>query len=215
MLKMLQSENSEVRSLPFGFNANEEQRQKGDNKLVISGYAMRFDETALISGWDSVFEERFHPNCLTETLADGHKIMLLYNHYWSEVLGSTAGNVRLENRKDGLYFEYEPMKFEKDLRILELIRNGTIDGCSIGFRVEKDKWEKVDYGVLRTIEKISLYEITLTPIPAYTTTSVKVDEALNSRNTNKAAIDEERSFLLAEINQILGEENAPTEKGEN
>ena len=141
---------------------------------ILKGKAAVFDEFAEITNrFGDTFMEKFSKDCMNETLADGHKVMALFNHDWSCLMGSTADNLTLVKKDDGLYFELTTKGFDLDRRITELVRSGTIDACSIGFQVTEDVWRTVNGMKHRLIEKIELHEITLTPIPAYERTSVE------------------------------------------
>jgi hypothetical protein len=129
-------------------------------------------------------------------------------------MGSTADNLTLEKKDDGIYFEFTPKGFEFDRRIVEFVKNGTIDGCSIGFRIARDKdgrllvrWEYRDETWFRIIEKIELFEISFTPLPAYESTSVDVEvrklTAEEKSTAEPQETNEERSQILARTEEIL------------
>ena len=103
-------------------------------------------------------------------------------------------------KSDGLYFEFVPKKFEFDRRIAELVRTGTIDGCSIGFKVIRDKWEVKNEKTFHTIEALDLFEVTFTPIPAYAQMNIKVREAINGET--EATEREERRRILEYVERI-------------
>jgi HK97 family phage prohead protease len=58
----------------------------------------------------------------------------------------------------------------RDVR--ELIRAGILSGVSFGFTVNKDSWAVVNNEKIRTLESVTLYEISPTANPAYPDTSV-------------------------------------------
>jgi hypothetical protein len=140
--------------------------------------------------------------------------MALYNHDWSCLMGSTADNMTLEKKTDGLYFEFTPKGFEFDRRIVEFVKSGTIDGCSIGFRIARGadgipmvRWDYKDEVWYRVIEKIDLYEITFTPIPAYESTNVDVEvrklSETEAEPPENGITEEERVRILSETEAIL------------
>lgn len=200
--------NYEKRTFPLKVDklAIENRAKNGQTLEVLTGRAVVFEEfTTLIDRWGDEFQEKFTKECMNETLADGHKIIALFNHSWVNLLGSTADNLTLDLREDGLHFELIPKSFEYDKRIIEFIKSGTIDGCSIGFRILESHWEEKDGQWFRIIEKIELYEITFTPLPAYEQTGVNVEvrKARVDVPVNALISDEERSKILTETDEIL------------
>jgi len=203
--------NCEKRAFPLKLEkiTHETRSRDGQSVEILTGKAMALDEfTTIIDRWGDEFQEKFTKNCMDETLADGHKIMALYNHSWLALMGSTADNLTLALKDDGLYFEFIPKNFEFDRRIIEFIKSGTIDGCSIGFRALEWYWEEKDGTFFRIITKIELYEITFTPIPAYSQTSVEVevrkaDVAAPPPQSSGESDIEERSRILAEVDKLL------------
>jgi len=177
-----------------------ENRIENNHGKVLKGRAAVFNEFTTMHDYrGDEFQEKFATGCMNETLSDGHKIMALYNHSWSNLLGSTADNLKLKLKADSLCFELTPKGYELDRRIAEHVESGTIDGCSIGFRVLEDRWENKNDQWFRVIEKIELFEITLTPIPAYGQTAVIV-ETLKAPEADEY---EERRQILEETTQTL------------
>ena len=188
--------------------STETRARDGNNVEMLAGRAMVLDEfTTITDRWGDEFQEKFSKESINETLADGHKIMALYNHDWSCLMGSNADNLTLTLKSDGLYFELIPKNFDFDKRIVELIKSGTIDGCSIGFRVLDYYWEEKEGIFFRIITKIELYEISFTPIPAYEQTNVDVD-VRKARETempppNIEPEEEERNRIITASEELL------------
>jgi len=206
---MTQAKNCEKRTfaLKTGANPLEMRDTNGKSTEVLVGKAAVFDEfTEIRDCWGEKFFERFSPDCMKNTLANGHKVMILHNHSWDALLGSTADVLVLTAKSDGLYFEFTPKNFEFDRRIADFVRSGTIDGVSIGWRTIDQEWEQRDGEWFRTILEIELYEISLTPIPAYGQTTVEIElRKLISEETEStpAETTEERTRILEEANNFL------------
>jgi uncharacterized protein len=200
----------------------EKREANGKQVEVLTGYAAVFEQfTELADWWGDTFHEKFTSDSMDETLSDGHVIYALSNHSWRDLMGATVDNLTLEKRDEGLYFELIPKNFEFDRRIMDLVRGGTIGGCSIGFRVLDQDWEEKDGDYFRIIRKVDLYEITFTPIPAYAQTSISVDlREIDTKNNEKRsgtgletdpekddlqsnAEEEERKALLEEAENTL------------
>jgi hypothetical protein len=71
--------------------------------------------------------------------------------------------------------------------IAELVRTGTIDAMSFGFKVNRDSWNTA--GDQRTLEDVSLFEISLVSYPAYESTSGTVAVRNYVAVADKTAVD--------------------------
>lgn len=145
-----------------------------EGKKVLEGYVAKFDVyTELYNG----FYEKIDKHAFDESLVSVENIFLLYHHDYSKPLASTR-NKTLELSVDdvGLKFRAEineELTYAKDCYVL--VKSGEMRGCSFGFRALKDEYTFDDENdkVYRTLQKVKLYEVTLTPIPAYDMTSVQ------------------------------------------
>ncbi|SFT04150.1 HK97 family phage prohead protease [Marininema halotolerans] len=195
----------EVRTLPI-LELNT-RTAEGSKKPKISGRAAVYDEfTEIQDYWGDTFHERIQKGAISESISKGHDIFALRNHNWSDVLGRTGANLTLSDKEEGLYFELAPNDSTLGRDTMEDIRSGLIKGCSIGFRIEDEEWEERDGAFFRTITEIELLEVTLTPIPAYTSTTAEVrsltPDLVQSKIKQGSMEDEERQAILAEANRI-------------
>ena len=91
-----------------------------------------------------------------------------------------AGSLTLELDDHGLKYRFMAPRTADGDTAVELVKRGDISGSSFAFTVATGgsrMEEQADGTILRTITKISgLYDITLTPDPAYSDTSVAVRE---------------------------------------
>jgi uncharacterized protein len=184
-----------------------ETRSQANTDPKITGRAAVYGEFQLLMDmWGDHFYECIQKGALTETLAADHDIFALKNHNWNEILGRTGTNLTLSDQENGLYFELVPNQSTLGKDILEDVRSGLIQGCSIGFRIVDQEWEERKGAWFRTIIELELREITLTPIPAYTSTSAEVRSLTPDQvKVDPTQIDpeqEERSFILAEAERI-------------
>jgi uncharacterized protein len=138
---------------------------------VISGYAANFMSPTTIAG---EFREQLAPGCFSRTLRENPDVLAILNHDVGRVLGrTTAGTLELREDSVGLWFSLTPdASTPSGAEAIGNVRRQDVKGCSFAFRVRKERWE--DGGTklpLRTIEDLDLYEITLTAMPAYPTTT--------------------------------------------
>ncbi|MBN2910778.1 HK97 family phage prohead protease [Polycladomyces sp. WAk] len=198
---------NEIRTLPIHGLETREQTEKS---LKITGYAAVYDEFTEIRDWfGDVFYERIAKDAIKQSLESGRDIFALRNHSWDNVIGRTGQNLTLRSDEKGLFFELTPPNTTLGRDVIEEVRSGLINQCSIGFRIVDQDWEERDGRWFRTINELELYEITLTPIPAYTSTSAEVrsltpDMVKKGEKTPEisASEQEERQKILVEANRV-------------
>jgi len=138
-------------------------------KMVLRGYPILFNTPTMIRDFFDEWEETVSPNALDSTnLSD---VYLMVGHNPDNVLGRAGINMRLEKDETGLFFECEMPNTQYARDWYNLVESGVVDGMSFAFKSEGDTWSP-DYKQ-RTINEISkLWEITITPFPAYEEASV-------------------------------------------
>lgn len=175
-----------------GLELREEQE-----KRIIRGYPVLFDEVTDRTGY---YKEKIARNALDG--ADMSETVLIVGHNFDNLLARVGVNMRMEVDETGLFFEAELGDTEYDKLIYDRVRRGILDGMSFGFTIDEmstDYETKTD-----TIMRIGkLYEITLTPIPAYpqtVATTVERDAA-----HEKELRDAEAEAEKAEAEKIFKE----------
>lgn len=158
-------ENLEKRSLNSDFDI----RSKDDGKVVIEGYAARFEDETVIGG---KFAERIARGAFDK--ANMKNTVALFNHDWNMPLARVDRGLELSVDDKGLKYRFEvgSQSYAKDL--VENIRMGNVSTSSFGFTISDDSWERRDDGVnLRTINAVeTLYDVSPTTQGAYPTTDV-------------------------------------------
>lgn len=148
----------------------------------ISGYAATWNQPTTIAG---EFREQLAPGAFTRTLREVPDVVMLLDHDVGRVLGRTsAGTLMLKEDRTGLWFELLPdPTTPSGQEAIGTVRRGDVRGCSFAFSVRAERWEDGgDRLPLRTLEDVSLFEITLTAMPAYptTTASLRVEGAASN-----------------------------------
>lgn len=141
---------------------------------VLEGYAAVFD-TLSEELWG--FRERIAKGAFAKTIKEDD-IRFLFNHNSDHVLGRLKANTLSLNEDDrGLHFRCElpDTSFAKDLA--ESVRRGDIDQCSFGFYVVTDNWNKENGVIVRTLEEVELFDVSLVTYPAYKDTTASVRSA--------------------------------------
>jgi HK97 family phage prohead protease len=143
---------------------------------VVHGHAIVFESDSVDMG----FIERIAPTALDRSLRaaehDGWNIVMLWEHDGKQPpLGSTrSGKLKLKTDERGLSFELDPARLT--FAQLDAIRDGDMQ-MSFGFSVEKEDQtieRQADGTVVRTINDLTLYEISAVQTPAYPETEVGV-----------------------------------------
>lgn len=158
----------ERRGIPVEFRVKQEE----DKPPILEGYGAVFDKLSE-ELWG--FREKIAKGAFRETIKTDD-IRFLFNHNADHVLGrNTAGTLQLNEDENGLRFEVQlpDTQFARDLAIS--VERGDIDQCSFGFFTEKDSWDRTDEdSTIRTLEQVSLFDVSLVTYPAYTDTSASV-----------------------------------------
>lgn len=137
---------------------------------TATGYAAVYNSIADIGGY---FNEQIAPGAFDGTL--GGDVRALFNHDTAHVLGRTiAGTLRLASDDRGLAVEIDmpDTAMARDLAVS--MTRGDISGMSFGFNVTKQTWDESGPVILRTIESVELFEVSIVTFPAYDATDVAV-----------------------------------------
>lgn len=163
-------------------------RSSDDNGMTVEGYAMLYDQPSV----PMPFVEYIDRGALDNV--DLSKVLLLYGHDLNSVLArSDAENLQLRADDKGLWFRATLPDTTLGRDTYTNVANGNLKGCSVGFKIGDDKWLQGNDGkVIHHIRSFDqLIEISITPIPAYTETSVDVQRSLETfmKGDNEVEID--------------------------
>lgn len=163
-------------------------RSSDDNGMTVEGYAMLYDQPSV----PMPFVEYIDRGALDNV--DLSKVLLLYGHDLNSVLArSDADNLQLRADDKGLWFRATLPDTTLGRDTYTNVANGNLKGCSVGFKIGDDKWLQGNDGqVIHHIRSFDqLIEISITPIPAYTETSVDVQRSLEAfmKGENEVEID--------------------------
>ena len=139
----------------------------------LAGYAAVFDSPADLGS----FVEVVKPGAFTRSLQHASDVQALYDHERRSILGRvSAGTLRLREDERGLSFELDLPDTSVGRDLAVLVKRGDVSGCSFGFMVPEggDAWLARAGKPMRELRNLNLVEITITPQPAYTDTTVAV-----------------------------------------
>lgn len=158
-----------------------------DGTTTISGYAVTFNQPSQ----PIPFIEYISDNALDDV--DFSKTLLLYGHDFNKILArADSHTLNIKVDQHGLLFTATLADTTLANDVREDIIAGNLKGCSFGFNIAPngDSWDTdKDGNTIHYVNKISdVAELTITPIPAYTSTSVQVErdlkEYLNDKEDN-------------------------------
>lgn len=195
-------------------HADFEIREEGDG-LVVRGYAALFESPS----HPLPFVETIQRGAFKKSLQSRNRILLLWNHNAGEPLASNRnGSLKLFEDEKGLAYEARMANTSRARDVSELLRSGVIDSMSFGFSVKRDAWSQD--GNNRTLQEVSLHEISIVSYPAYEGTAGTVSVRENRDIDADALADslaklEVGSDLTAEEAQVINEiVNSLTSKDE-
>ena len=157
----------EVRSMPVSIDDSQ------DQKMLIQGYAIRFNEPAVFNFDGVEYREVIDPRALDKT--DMRDVPLRYNHSDNVMVMARTRNKTLQLIKDeeGLRILAELANTTAGRDLYELIKRGDVDKMSFAFTVAKDDYDRETR--TRTILAIDkIFDVSAVDSPAYETTSISV-----------------------------------------
>lgn len=201
------------------------------------------DGTTTVSGTAIVFNQPSQPIPFIEYISrdalddvDFSKTLLLYAHDYKKILArEDSGTLTTKIDDLGLHFtaKLPDTTLANDVR--KDIQAGNLKGCSFGFTIAPngDRYDTDSKGqTIHYVDKIdSVSELTITPIPAYTETSVQVQRDLNSylkskedknmsekktqEQQNEEALDEKIKKAVREAVQCLANKKRDDEDADD
>ena len=174
-----------------------------DNKIVVEGYAIVFDEETLIGDEERGFIEVIDKNALANT--NIKDVPFKYNHNDTTlILARTRnGSLSLEVDEKGLKIRAELIDTTSNRDIYKCIEAGLLDKMSFAFTVKSQSWDKSGKIPKRTITAIDrLFDVSVVDLPAYDQTSIQASSrSLEIVEAELKALDDaenlERRTILA------------------
>lgn len=141
----------------------------------IQGYAVVYGQLSRQMSFPNMgrFREVIRPGAATESLRSGD-VPMLFNHKPDNLLGRTSsGTLTLTEDQKGVFFSLDVPDTQLGRDVRELVKRGDIRGASFHITVPPggDSWSSTTDGRVRSVNKIQIAEVSLTPYPAYEQTS--------------------------------------------
>ena len=184
---------------------------RNDNDIIkVSGYAAVFDEETVIY---DMFREVIKPGAFRDAVGRDD-VVFLVNHEGLPLARTRSGTLKLSEDDRGLFMETELDPEDPDVRsIVPKMKRGDLDKMSFAFSVDSsnEQWSDDEEMPLRSVEKVSLYDVSIVNFPAYEGTEIglrskdKAVQSLKSRQKvfNHALITSRMKKNLA-YRQITG-----------
>ena len=149
-----------------------------NDSVLIDGYVNAVGrDSKPIPCINGKFIEQIEPKAFDKALSKAENVDLLLNHDENRKLGSTKDGA-LELFEDNIGLRAICTITDKD--VIEKAKKGELRGWSIGFAVDKDRWEDTNKGYQRRyVEDLELFEVSILDNrknPAYAGTSIEMRE---------------------------------------
>jgi HK97 family phage prohead protease len=144
-----------------------------DEKMILEGYAILYNEETLIGTREYGFIESIDPNALDDDAI--RDVPMKYNHMDSFLIIARTKNKSLELISDekGLKVRAELLDTQHNKDIYKMVRSGLLEKMSFAFTVKEQEWDHEGEVPKRRITKIDrLYDVSIVDIPAYDNTSI-------------------------------------------
>ena len=175
-------------------------KEEDEQKMVLEGYAIVFDQETLIGDKDKGFIESIDRNALKN--ANMKDVPMKYNHDDSFLIIARTRNNSLRLTVDdiGLKVRAELIDTDSNKDIYKMVKAGLLDKMSFAFTVSTQKIDRSGDIPKRTITGIDrLYDVSIVDLPAYDQTSIVVGRSLALVDTELKTMDMEDQIKKANI----------------
>lgn len=175
-------------------------KEEDEQKMVLEGYAIVFDQETLIGDKEKGFIESIDRNALKN--ANMKDVPMKYNHDDSFLIIARTRNNSLRLTVDdiGLKVRAELIDTDSNKDIYKMVKAGLLDKMSFAFTVSSQKIDRSGDIPKRTITGIDrLYDVSIVDLPAYDQTSIVIGRSLALVDTELKTMDMEDQIKKANI----------------
>ena len=144
-----------------------------NEKMILEGYAIIYNEETLIGSEEYGFIESISPDAITEDAI--RDVPMKYNHMDSFLIIARTKNQSLQLTSDehGLKVRAELLDTQHNKDIYKMVKSGLLESMSFAFTVKDQEWDHEGDIPRRHIKEIDrLYDVSIVDIPAYDSTSI-------------------------------------------
>ncbi len=147
--------------------------EKTDDKMILEGYAIVYDEPTLIGDESYGFIESISRSAITDAAIKD--VPMKYNHMDSFLIIARTknGSLTLTSEDLGLKVRAELLDTQSNQDIFKMVKSGLLDKMSFAFVVSEQEWNRdgdIPKNINRKIER--LYDVSIVDTPAYDKTSI-------------------------------------------
>ena len=175
-------------------------KEEDEQKMVLEGYAIVFDQETLIGDKEKGFIESIDRNAWKN--ANMKDVPMKYNHDDSFLIIARTRNNSLRLTVDdiGLKVRAELIDTDSNKDIYKMVKAGLLDKMSFAFTVSSQNIDRSGDIPKRTITGIDrLYDVSIVDLPAYDQTSIVVGRSLALVDTELKTMDMEDQIKKANI----------------
>ena len=147
--------------------------EETEDKMILEGYAIIYDEPTLIGDESYGFIESISKDAISDAAIKD--VPMKYNHMDSFLIIARTKNGSLTLTSDdvGLKVRAELLDTQSNQDIFKMVKSGLLDKMSFAFVVSEQEWDKNGDVPKRYIRKIErLYDVSIVDTPAYDKTSI-------------------------------------------
>lgn len=145
-------------------------RAEDDGEVRVAGYAAVFGQETSIGG---AFLERIAPGAFTSAIQRGDDVVFLVNHVGLPLARTRSGTLSISEDERGLYIEAGLDSSDPDVKaLIPKMKRGDLDKMSFAFIPTRQKWDDDDDIPRRTIEDVTLHDVSIVTTPAYDGTEI-------------------------------------------
>jgi HK97 family phage prohead protease len=147
--------------------------EEAEDKMILEGYAIVYDEPTLIGDETYGFIESISRDAITDAAIKD--VPMKYNHMDSFLIIARTKNGSLTLTSDdvGLKVRAELLDTQSNQDIFKMVKSGLLDKMSFAFVVSEQEWDQNGDIPKRYIRKIErLYDVSIVDTPAYDKTSI-------------------------------------------
>jgi HK97 family phage prohead protease len=144
-----------------------------NEKMILEGYAIVYNEETLIGSKEYGFIESISPDAISEDAI--RDVPMKYNHMDSFLIIARTKNQSLQLTSDekGLKVRAELLDTQHNKDIYKMVKSGLLESMSFAFTVKDQEWDHEGDIPKRYIKSIDrLYDVSIVDIPAYDSTSI-------------------------------------------
>ncbi len=144
-----------------------------NEKMILEGYAIVYNEETLIGSEEYGFIESISPDAISEDAI--RDVPMKYNHMDSFLIIARTKNQSLQLTSDekGLKVRAELLDTQHNKDIYKMVKSGLLESMSFAFTVKDQEWDHNGDIPKRYIKSIDrLYDVSIVDIPAYDSTSI-------------------------------------------